>query len=211
MSERAVTFRSEIDERWGVPGTERATLAHQLALESAHPSDASFVTDAWTLVHELDARDGFTTRLAARGVLRRPSDGRFLIFRYPFRDGSWRFVLPGGGAEDGESPTAALQREVFEETGTDARELRASGLVFYHLLASTVHGERPRPTIQYSPVLLGDIADELPDTDGREAHWFTIDEFEAQPRRPISDPLIAILRASERGAPVEPRAVWLPA
>ena len=26
---------------------------------------------------------------AVRAVLRRPSDGRFLIFRYPFRDGSF--------------------------------------------------------------------------------------------------------------------------
>ena len=56
-----------------------------------------------------------------------------------------------------------------------------------------------------------DIADELPDTGGREALWFTIDEFEQQPRRPISDPLVAILRAAERGEQVEPQAVWLPA
>ena len=66
-------------------------------------------------------------------------------------------------------------------------------------------------TLQYSPVLLGTIADELPDTGGREAHWFTIDEFEAQPRRPISDPLLAILRASDSGALPAPVAVWLPA
>jgi 8-oxo-dGTP pyrophosphatase MutT (NUDIX family) len=146
-----------------------------------------------------------------RGVLQRPSDGRFLIFRYPFRDGTRRFVLPGGGAEEGEDPIATLHREVLEETGTEPRDLEHTGLVLFHLLASTIHGGGRTPTIQYSPVLTGTIDDELPDTGGREALWLTIEEFEAQPRRPISDPLIAILRSKELGEPIEPQAVWLPA
>ena len=86
-----------------------------------------------------------------------------------------------------------------------------SGLLLFHLLASTIYGADRTPTIQYSPIFTGTIADELPDTGGREAHWFTIDEFEEQPRRPISDPIIAILRAAERGETIEPQAVWLPA
>ena len=211
MSADPPPFQSAIDARWSVPGDARASLAGAIARELHQHDEPTFQSATWTRLRELDAREGFTTRLAARGVLRRPSDGRFLIFRYPFRDGSWRFVLPGGGADDAETPIEALQREVLEETSTNAYDLQPSGLVLYHLLASTLHGKQQRPTVQYSPVLIGRIANELPDTDGREAHWFSIDEFEAQPRRPISDPLLKLLRAGERSEPIEPLAVWLPA
>lgn len=204
-------YVSELDAQFAVPGADRPALALALATEAAAMEGAHFGTAAWRAITELDASDGFVTRPAVRGVLCRPSDGRFLVFRYPFRDGSRRFVIPGGGAEPGEDPFAALYREVLEETGTAPRDLQHTGLVLFHLLASTIHGEGRTPTIQYSPVLTGTIDDELPDTGGREALWFTIEEFEAQPRRPISDPLIAILRARERGEPITPQAIWLPA
>ena len=204
-------FHSPLDEQHAVPGTTRPALAHALAVEAGTLAEPTFDTQAWRDVTALDAADGFGTRLAARGVLRRPSDGRFVIFRYPFRDGTRRFVLPGGGADPGEDPVAALSREVFEETGTEAFDLRSTGLVLYHLLASTVGIEGLAPTIQYSPILVGSIADELPHTDGRDAHWFSIDEFAAQPRRPISDPLLDLLRTHERGEHIDPVAVWLPA
>lgn len=205
-------YHSEIDLRFAVPGIERPLLAEACAHEAATLESPSYETDAWARITELDERDGFLTRHAVRAVLRRRSDGRFLIFRYPFRDGSTRFVVPGGGAELGEDPFTALRREVFEETGTAPRELAHTGLVLFHLLASTIYGSSERaPTVQYSPILTGTIDDELPDTGGREAYWFTIDEFEVEPRRPISRPLIAILRASERGERIEPQAIWLPA
>lgn len=205
------TFFSEIDASFQVPGEDRIQLAVACALEAATTHDPTFESEAWAAVAALDAAAGFGTRLAARAVLRRPSDGRFLIFRYPFRDGTFRFVIPGGGVEPGETAMQAVAREVFEETGTHASDLEPSGLLLYHLLASTIYGADRTPTIQYSPVLTGTIPDELPDTAHREALWFTIDEFEAQPRRPISDPVIAILRAAERGERIEPKAIWLPA
>jgi 8-oxo-dGTP pyrophosphatase MutT (NUDIX family) len=205
------TWHSEIDTRFAVPGDERTALANAMAVEAMALATLDYETTAWRALAEIDERDGFVTRRAVRAVLSRPSDGRFLIFRYPFADGSFRFVIPGGGADPGESPVAALEREVFEETGTAPRDLRHSGLVLFHLLAGSTTGNGRVPTIQYSPVLLGTIDDELPDTGGREAHWFTIDEFEAQPRRPISDPLLSILRSAERGDAIEPIAVWLPA
>ncbi|MCW2973128.1 MAG: hypothetical protein JWN72_1401 [Thermoleophilia bacterium] len=202
---------SEIDLAHAVPGAERAALAGQLATELVGAVEPSFATAAWSQLHELDERSGLGTRPAMRVVLRRPSDGRFLLFRYRFRDGTQRWIIPGGGAEPGETPFEAATREVFEETGTRPRDLRASGLVLYHLLASRLYGDSRPAMVQYSPVLTGTIDDELPDCDGRDPHWFTVDEFEAGPRRPISTPLIAILRASERGDQVEPQAVWLPA
>lgn len=205
------TWHSEIDEQFAVPGDERAALALALAREVASADRPAFDTPAWQQVDALDTRDGFGTRRASRAILTRPSDGRFLIFRYPFRDGTHRFVIPGGGAEPGEDVHAAVSREVLEETGTSPGELRPSGLFVYHLLASTIYGADRTPTIQYSPILTGTIDDELPNTGGREHHWFSIDEFERQPRRPISDPIVEILRASARGETIEPTAVWLPA
>ncbi len=207
----SLTWHSEIDARFAVPGDERTALAERLATEVVTSDRPAFDTATWREVRELDGRDGFGTRVAARAILTRPSDDRFLIFRYPFRDGTSRFVIPGGGAEPGEDAHAAVTREVFEETGTDARELRPSGLFVYHLLASTIYGADRTPTIQYSPILTGTIDDELPDTGGREFHWFSLEEFEAQPRRPISDPIIEILRARVRGKSIDPVAVWLPA
>lgn len=207
-----MAWHSEIDAAFDVPGDERMALVDALARECAMLEALDFETDAWRAVADLDARTGFVTRRAVRAILRRPSDGRFLIFRYPFADGSFRFVIPGGGAEPGETPLEAVTREVFEETGTEPRDLRHSGLVLYHLLAGSTNTPGRVPTIQYSPVLLGSIDDELPDTGGRQTHWFTLEEFERQPRRPISDPLVAILRgADEVPAEVTPVAVWLPA
>lgn len=206
-----LTWHSEIDAQFAVPGDERTAVARTCAVEVVSSDRAAFDTPAWQQLAALDARDGFETRLASRAILTRPSDGRFLIFRYPFRDGSFRFVIPGGGAEPGEDAYDAVSREVLEETGTHARDLRPSGLFVYHLLASTIYGADRTPTIQYSPILTGTIDDELPNTGGREFHWFSLDEFEAQPRRPISDPIIEILRANARGEAIAPVAVWLPA
>jgi 8-oxo-dGTP pyrophosphatase MutT (NUDIX family) len=207
--DRATPFHSALDAELGVPGEERIALALAVAVDAASSTDPSFETEAWDAVLRLDAAAGLGTRLAARAVLRRPSDGRFLIFRYPFRDRSTRFVLPGGGAEPGETPSQAVRREVFEETGAQARDVQPSGLLLYHLLA--IHDPTRPPRIQYSPIFVGTIADELPDTDGREACWFSIEEFEAQPPRPIIQPVLAVMRATERGESLEPHAVWLPA
>lgn len=204
-------WHSEIDTQLGVPGADRTALAGACALEIATFERPRFDSPAWQQLAEHDQRAGFGSRIAARAILRRPSDGRFLIFRYPFRDGSFRFVIPGGGAEPGEDAHDTVTREVFEETGTAPRDLRPSGLLLYHLLASTIYGARRTPTIQYSPVLLGTIDDELPDTDGREYHWYSIEEFEAQPRRPISDPILSILRDDTQPEQRTPAAVWLPA
>lgn len=44
------------------------------------------------------------------------------------KDGQEYWVLPGGHVEDGESPEAALTREVKEETG---RDLLSSKVAFY--------------------------------------------------------------------------------
>lgn len=60
------------------------------------------------------------TRLAAYGAIRR--HGRLLLCRVgPGNLGEGRWTLPGGGLEFGETPEAAVVREVEEETGLLAR------------------------------------------------------------------------------------------
>lgn len=53
-----------------------------------------------------------------------PSNQTVLLkqFRYPIQKDSWE--LPMGGIEDGESPEAAAERELFEETGLSANNLK---------------------------------------------------------------------------------------
>ncbi|MCW2924246.1 MAG: pyrophosphohydrolase [Thermoleophilia bacterium] len=199
---------SAVDRQHGVPGDERTRCAMAMAAESAALDAPSFATEAWRRAAELDADAGLGTRIAARAVLQR-SDGRFLLFRYDFHDGTQRFIIPGGGAEAGEDPTTAARREVLEETGTAPHDLRFSGLVLFHLLTSSLQAGRT-PTVQYSPIMLGTIDDDLPDTGGRQALWFSVEEFAALPPRPLTEPILAILRAAERGETIAPRAVWLP-
>jgi 8-oxo-dGTP pyrophosphatase MutT (NUDIX family) len=201
--------RSLSDADLGVPGDERLRLALDAAVEAASSVDASFETRAWRAVAELDEAAGFETRLAARAVLRRERDDRVLLFRYVYGDGTVRLVIPGGGAEAGETPSQAAAREVFEETGTHARELRPSGLVICHLLRAS--DSFPQPRVQYSPIYLGTIDDELPHTDGREERWVSLTELEALPAElHIRAPLVEVLRAEDRGETLEPHVVWLP-
>jgi ADP-ribose pyrophosphatase YjhB (NUDIX family) len=56
-------------------------------------------------------------------------DGRVLLLRRAYTPYDW--VLPGGGAEADESPTATALREVREETGLEVELERLTG-VYYH-------------------------------------------------------------------------------
>lgn len=70
------------------------------------------------------AQPGYVTpKVDMRGVL--IQDGKILMVREAL-DGGW--TLPGGWADVGETPSVAVIREVFEETGLSCRVQRLVGV-----------------------------------------------------------------------------------
>jgi 8-oxo-dGTP diphosphatase len=58
-------------------------------------------------------------------------DGRVLLIRRAAPPGRGQWSLPGGKVEPGETPSAAVVREVREETGLDVRVIDELGVVTY--------------------------------------------------------------------------------
>jgi ADP-ribose pyrophosphatase YjhB (NUDIX family) len=108
-----------------------------------------------------------TPKLDVRGVVER--DGRVLLVRGT-DDGAW--TLPGGWVEVGETPSAAVEKEVRQEAGPTVRATR--------LLAVLNRDARDRPRFGHHGwklyFLCEVLADGEPDgieTDG--ADWFAED------------------------------------
>ena len=64
-------------------------------------------------------------RLTARAIVKN-ARGEIAILYFKNND---LYSLPGGGIEGGESPIDALKREILEETGCTARQIRELGMV----------------------------------------------------------------------------------
>jgi 8-oxo-dGTP diphosphatase len=60
------------------------------------------------------------------GVVFTDAEGRILLVRRAYADGSW--TVPGGAVDAGETPLAAAHREVLEETGLDVQIGRLLGV-----------------------------------------------------------------------------------
>jgi 8-oxo-dGTP diphosphatase len=111
--------------------------------------------------------------------------GRILVVKENYD--RFRWSLPGGAIEAGESPEAACVREVREETGVDVRIDHLVGT--YFLPDVVVHAfrcmiERGRPTLQ--PI------DEL-----SAVEWFAPDEV-PQPRSNVLHYALADAQAGQR-------------
>lgn len=48
-------------------------------------------------------------------------NGKILLVRHTYGTAEGRILVPGGYVEDGELPSKAIEREVFEETGVTAK------------------------------------------------------------------------------------------
>jgi len=186
-----------------LPGVDRLHLLQRCADDVDRHSATSFDDEPWSLLAELDERQGFRTRWAARAILQRESDGAVLVFRYSPRAGRERLILPGGGTEPRERFIEGVAREIVEETGTPARTLRSTGLVLAHEILP--HADDPRPRLQYAPIFAGSIDDHLPDLGGREVIWHTIDELASHRSAPHLAAAARVLREES----FRPCVVWL--
>lgn len=87
----------------------------------------------WRERHDMIRRYGpapdparhYTRRPGVYALL--PNGGKLLVTRQNRPDSAREFQLPGGGVDPGETPLAALHREVFEETGWRIQPLRRLG------------------------------------------------------------------------------------
>ena len=79
-------------------------------------------------------------RVAAYAVV--VADGALLLTLLSQRTGSGagRWTLPGGGVDPGEEPSAAVLREVHEETGQDVDEVRLLEVVTRHWVGVSDRG-----------------------------------------------------------------------
>ena len=76
--------------------------------------------DAASIKRLLDRDDGYVTpKVDVRGAVFR--DGKVLMVRETV-DGLW--TLPGGWADVGDSPSEAVEREIREESGYEARAIK---------------------------------------------------------------------------------------
>nr|WP_111301960.1 NUDIX hydrolase [Paracoccus saliphilus] len=109
----------------------------------------------------------YRRRLGAYAILWR--DGRLLLTHQ--QAPAPEFQLPGGGIDPGESPLAALHREVAEETGWSigAPRLLGSYRRFCYMPDYNMHAEKMCLIWTARPILRR--AD--PTEPGHSAHWMT--------------------------------------
>lgn len=115
-------------------------------------------------------RQDYIRRMGAYALL--PRNGKLLVTRQCDPDPD--FQLPGGGLDPGESPVAALHREVFEETGWRISDPRRIGTFrrFAYMPEYDLWAEKicliylARPAIRLGP----------PSEPHHSAHWVTAEE-----------------------------------
>jgi 8-oxo-dGTP diphosphatase len=115
-------------------------------------------------------------------------DGRVLLARRPegkSMAGLWEF--PGGKVHDGETPEAALIRELHEELGIDTRESCLAALAFASHDYEDFHLLMP---LYACRVWQGEISAR----EGQELAWVRPTRLRDYPMPPADEPLIAILR-----------------
>lgn len=109
-------------------------------------------------------------RVAARVLI--VQDNKVLLVKES--DGGTWWALPGGGIDHGEAIESALAREVEEELGVPAREVKSDLQIAYFNIGQVVNGV-PRMNLFFKAHVPEQL---LTKTDHVAAwRWFTRDEF----------------------------------
>ena len=143
--------------------------------------------------------------IAAGAVVRRGD--AVLLVRLTYSRQAGRYMLPGGYVDPGETITAAVEREVLEETAVTAK---VDGLI--GLRARVEDGI----SNTYCLFLLRYIAGQ-PRAHGREnddARWFDLADLEGPGRHSIVTlahaAAVAVLRGNVKVIPPQPPDAWSP-
>ncbi len=128
-------------------------------------------TDEETLFELIDGDFGYPTpKVDVRGVIFRA--GKILLVQESADDNRW--TLPGGWADIYDSPAEAVEREVFEESGYEARAVRLLAV-----LDRQKWPHPPHPNYTYKLFFLCEITGGAPATslETNGVGWFGPDEL----------------------------------
>ncbi|KAJ3114710.1 hypothetical protein HDU96_001759 [Phlyctochytrium bullatum] len=103
-------------------------------------------------------------------VVRRPTDGKFLMVDEVARQGWW---LPGGGVDVGEDLVKAAERETLEEAGV---AINVKGILRFEYTPSP-HGFRLRVIFYGEPVDPSQKPKTIPDIESAGACWVSLDQI----------------------------------
>ena len=127
---------------------------------------------------------------AAAGVVL-DDDGRVLLMRRAIRPYQGAWALPAGYQEIDEDPRETVRREVFEETGIEARIDRLLDVLFIP--------DDPRKPANVTVFLCRAVGGELqPGSDALEAAWFELDALPSEMGFPQNRRILDRLRAEGR-------------
>jgi ADP-ribose pyrophosphatase YjhB (NUDIX family) len=108
------------------------------------------------------------------GAIIQDDDGRIIVVRRSGPPGQGLWSIPGGRVEPRESPQAAVQREVLEETGLQVDVGEVAGEV---VRAAPSPSDRYLITDFFARVTPGTTTHPVPDDDADDVRWVDGAEF----------------------------------
>jgi ADP-ribose pyrophosphatase YjhB (NUDIX family) len=130
------------------------------------------------------------------GILVRNLEGKVLLVKKPEGVGTYAetYLTPGGGVKTGESADEAVQRELYEETGVKAANIRR--VLFDDDVTENWKGEKTHyiMLLYTGDYVSGDLKPTESDDDNLEViKWFSPSELVGIPLSPPLQKLIAVI------------------